>query len=87
MPKSKRHEPQAESEKISRATQASVERAGASTDEDEDVADNERDYESREADSDDWAKSAAAPPTRRPISTIFGRFCRRSSPPTRSSTT
>ncbi|AOJ01994.1 MULTISPECIES: RNA polymerase sigma factor RpoS [Burkholderia] len=53
MPKSKRHEPQAESEKISRATQASVERAGASTDEDEDVADNERDYESREADSDD----------------------------------
>ncbi|MBU9260441.1 RNA polymerase sigma factor RpoS [Burkholderia multivorans] len=51
MPKSKRHEPQAESEKISRATQASVDRAGASTDED-DVADNERDFEARDADSE-----------------------------------
>ncbi|AGK47947.1 MULTISPECIES: RNA polymerase sigma factor RpoS [Burkholderia] len=53
MPKSKRHDPQAESEKISRATQASAERAGASTDEDEDAADSERDYEPRDADSDD----------------------------------
>ncbi|MBR7900576.1 RNA polymerase sigma factor RpoS [Burkholderia multivorans] len=52
MPKSKRHEPQAESEKISRATQASVDRAGASTDEDDDVADNERDFEARDADSE-----------------------------------
>ncbi|MDN7863689.1 RNA polymerase sigma factor RpoS [Burkholderia multivorans] len=52
MPKSKRQEPQAESEKISRATQASVDRAGASTDEDDDVADNERDFEARDADSE-----------------------------------
>ncbi|KWA34786.1 RNA polymerase sigma factor RpoS [Burkholderia multivorans] len=52
MPKSKRHEPQAESEKISRATQASVDRAGASTDEDDDVADSERDFEARDADSE-----------------------------------
>ncbi|PRF64282.1 RNA polymerase sigma factor RpoS [Burkholderia multivorans] len=52
MPKSKRHEPQAESEKISSATQASVDRAGASTDEDDDVADNERDFEARDADSE-----------------------------------
>lgn len=52
MPKSKRHEPQAESEKISRATQASVDRAGASTDEDDDAADNERDFEARDADSE-----------------------------------
>ncbi|WP_207888576.1 sigma-70 factor domain-containing protein, partial [Pseudomonas sp. 30_B] len=53
MPKSKRHDPQAESEKISRAKQASVERTGASADEDEDAADNERDYESRDADPDE----------------------------------
>ncbi|WP_261526048.1 RNA polymerase sigma factor RpoS [Burkholderia multivorans] len=52
MPKSKRHEPQAESEKISRATQASVDRAGASTDEDDDASDNERDFEARDADSE-----------------------------------
>lgn len=52
MPKSKRHEPQAESEKISRATQASVGRAGASTDDEDDVADNERDLEARDADAD-----------------------------------
>ncbi|WP_175867999.1 RNA polymerase sigma factor RpoS [Burkholderia diffusa] len=52
MPKSKRHEPQAESEKISRATQASVERAGASTDDEDDVAENERDLEARDAEAD-----------------------------------
>ncbi|MBP0714676.1 RNA polymerase sigma factor RpoS [Burkholderia sola] len=52
MPKSKRHEPQAESEKISRATQASVGRVGASTDDDDDVAENERDLEARDADTD-----------------------------------
>ncbi|AOJ62833.1 RNA polymerase sigma factor RpoS [Burkholderia ubonensis] len=52
MPKSKRHEPQAESENLSRATQASVERTGASTDDEDDVADNEREFEAREADSD-----------------------------------
>ncbi|MGU7775856.1 RNA polymerase sigma factor RpoS [Burkholderia sp. MR1-5-21] len=50
MPKSKRHDPQAESEKVSRATQ--VERAGASTDDEDDVADNEREFEARDADSD-----------------------------------
>ncbi|MET5115557.1 RNA polymerase sigma factor RpoS, partial [Burkholderia pseudomallei] len=53
MPKSKRHDPQAESEKISRAKHASVERTGASADEDEDAADNDRDYASRAADPDD----------------------------------
>ncbi|KVN83294.1 RNA polymerase sigma factor RpoS [Burkholderia ubonensis] len=52
MPKSKRHEPQAESENLSRATQASVGRTGASTDDEEDVADNEREFESRDADAD-----------------------------------
>ncbi|MCA8162782.1 sigma-70 family RNA polymerase sigma factor, partial [Burkholderia cepacia] len=52
MPKSKRHEPQAESEKISRATQASVGRAGASTDDEDDNADNERDLEARDAEAD-----------------------------------
>ncbi|RQS66138.1 RNA polymerase sigma factor RpoS [Burkholderia sp. Bp8963] len=52
MPKSKRHDPQAESEKVSRATQASVERAGASKDDEEDAADNEREFETRDADSD-----------------------------------
>ncbi|WP_186275965.1 RNA polymerase sigma factor RpoS [Burkholderia gladioli] len=50
MPKSKRHEPQAESEKISRATQASAGRSGASRDDDDDAAENERDYEARESD-------------------------------------
>lgn len=53
MPKSKRPQPQAESEKISRATQASVGRAGASKQDDDDAAESERDYEAREADSDD----------------------------------
>ncbi|WP_186229141.1 RNA polymerase sigma factor RpoS [Burkholderia gladioli] len=53
MPKSKRHEPQAESEKISRATQASVGRSGASRDDDDDVAENERDYEARESDAEE----------------------------------
>ncbi|WP_179404663.1 RNA polymerase sigma factor RpoS [Burkholderia guangdongensis] len=52
MPKPKRREPQAESEKVSRATQASVERAAASTDDDDDPADNERDFEARDADAD-----------------------------------
>ncbi|AYZ65395.1 RNA polymerase sigma factor RpoS [Burkholderia multivorans] len=52
MPKSKRHEPQAESENLSRATQASVERTGASTDDEDDAADNEREFEAREADSE-----------------------------------
>ncbi|KVL01504.1 RNA polymerase sigma factor RpoS [Burkholderia ubonensis] len=52
MPKSKRHEPQAESENLSRATQASVGRTGASADDEEDVADNEREFESRDADAD-----------------------------------
>ncbi|ACB64216.1 RNA polymerase sigma factor RpoS [Burkholderia ambifaria] len=52
MPKSKRHEPQAESEKISRATQASVERAGASKDDEDDVAENERDLEASDAEAD-----------------------------------
>ncbi|MBN3792501.1 RNA polymerase sigma factor RpoS [Burkholderia sp. Ac-20353] len=52
MPKSKRHDPQAESEKVSRATQASVERAGASKDDEEDAADNEREFETRDADSE-----------------------------------
>ncbi|EMN1931215.1 RNA polymerase sigma factor RpoS [Burkholderia ambifaria] len=52
MPKSKRHEPQAESEKISRATQASVERAGASKDDEDDVAENERDIEASDAEAD-----------------------------------
>lgn len=84
MPKSKRHDPQAESEKISRAKQASVERTGASADEDEDAADNERDYESRDADPDESGEGAA---TRSPIWTTSGRFCKPSSPPIRSSTT
>ncbi|KVM65368.1 RNA polymerase sigma factor RpoS [Burkholderia gladioli] len=53
MPKSKRHEPQAESEKISRATQASVGRSGASRDDDDDAAENERDYEARESDAEE----------------------------------
>ncbi|MBU9188892.1 RNA polymerase sigma factor RpoS [Burkholderia gladioli] len=53
MPKSKRHEPQAESEKISRATQASVGRSGASRDDDDDAAGNERDYEARESDAEE----------------------------------
>ncbi|MBN3820460.1 RNA polymerase sigma factor RpoS [Paraburkholderia sp. Se-20369] len=52
MPKSKRHEPQAESEKISRATQASVERTGASKDDEDDASDNEREFEARDADAD-----------------------------------
>ncbi|WP_310678200.1 sigma-70 factor domain-containing protein, partial [Burkholderia multivorans] len=52
MPKSKRQAPQADSEKISRATQASVERSGASTDDEDDVADNERDFEARDADTE-----------------------------------
>jgi len=52
MPKSKRHEPQAESEKISRATQASAERAGASKDDEDDVAENERDLEASDAEAD-----------------------------------
>ncbi|UEP33426.1 RNA polymerase sigma factor RpoS [Burkholderia ambifaria] len=52
MPKSKRHEPQAESEKISRATQASVGRAGASKDDEDDVAENERDIEASDAEAD-----------------------------------
>jgi len=52
MPKSKRHEPQAESEKISRATQASVERAGASKDDEDEVAENERDLEASDAEAD-----------------------------------
>ncbi|RQR58034.1 RNA polymerase sigma factor RpoS [Burkholderia sp. Bp9126] len=52
MPKSKRHEPQAESEKISRATQGSVERTGASTDDEDDAADSEREFEARDADAD-----------------------------------
>ncbi|ABI87314.1 RNA polymerase sigma factor RpoS [Burkholderia ambifaria AMMD] len=52
MPKSKRHEPQAESEKISRATQASVGRAGASKDDEDDVAENERDLEASDAEAD-----------------------------------
>lgn len=67
MPKSKRHEPQAESENLSRATQASVERKGASTGEDDDAADAERDYDAREArearDGDeDAAEEREAPP-------------------------
>ncbi|WP_186111676.1 RNA polymerase sigma factor RpoS [Burkholderia gladioli] len=53
MPKSKRHEPQAESEKISRATQASVGRSGASRDDDDHAAENERDYEARESDAEE----------------------------------
>lgn len=53
MPKSKRHEPQAESEKISRATQASVGRSGASRDDDDDAAENERDCEARESDAEE----------------------------------
>ncbi len=53
MPKSKRHEPQAESEKISRATQASVGRSGASRNDDDDAAENERDYEARESDAEE----------------------------------
>ncbi|MEX3606093.1 MAG: RNA polymerase sigma factor RpoS [Burkholderia sp.] len=53
MPKSKRHEPPAEPEKISRATQASVGRSGASRDDDDDGVKNERDYEARESDSED----------------------------------
>ncbi|KDB07056.1 RNA polymerase, sigma 38 subunit, RpoS [Burkholderia sp. lig30] len=64
MPKSKRHEPQAESEKISRATQASVERAGASTEEEDDAADNEREFEARDAEGGDEERettAAAAP--------------------------
>ncbi|WP_323118750.1 RNA polymerase sigma factor RpoS [Burkholderia alba] len=61
MPKSKRHEPQAESEKISRATQASVERTGASTGEDDDSADTEREYEARDAESDDAADGRESP--------------------------
>lgn len=65
MPKSKRHEPQAESEKISRATQASVERAGASTDDEDDVADNEREFESRDADTDAEAGDDERERTRR----------------------
>ncbi|HEF5875054.1 TPA: RNA polymerase sigma factor RpoS [Burkholderia cenocepacia] len=52
MPKSKRHEPQAESENISRATQASVGRVGASMDDEDDVAENERDLEARDADAE-----------------------------------
>ncbi|GBH28509.1 RNA polymerase sigma factor RpoS [Burkholderia vietnamiensis] len=52
MPKSKRHEPPAESEKISRATQASVKRAGASTDDEEDVAETETGLDTREAEAD-----------------------------------
>ncbi|KVT13589.1 RNA polymerase sigma factor RpoS [Burkholderia sp. MSMB1078WGS] len=52
MPKSKRHEPQAESEKISRATQASVGRVAASTDDEDDVAENERDLDVRDGDAD-----------------------------------
>ncbi|TCW87536.1 RNA polymerase sigma factor RpoS [Burkholderia sp. SRS-46] len=52
MPKSKRHEPQAESEKISRATQASVERTGASKDDEDDASDNEREFEARDADAE-----------------------------------
>lgn len=65
MPKSKRHEPQAESEKISRATQASVERAGASTDDEDDVSDNEREFESRDADTDAEAGDDERERTRR----------------------
>jgi RNA polymerase nonessential primary-like sigma factor len=53
MPKSKRHEPQAESEKISRATQASMGRAGASKDDDDDTAENEREYEARESEAEE----------------------------------
>ncbi|ACR28590.1 RNA polymerase sigma factor RpoS [Burkholderia glumae] len=53
MPKSKRHEPQAESEKISRATQASMGRAGASKDDDDDTAESEREYEARESDAEE----------------------------------
>ncbi|KVD38049.1 RNA polymerase sigma factor RpoS [Burkholderia sp. MSMB1072] len=52
MPKSKRHEPQAESEKISRATQASVGRVAASTDDEDDVAENERDLDVRDGEAD-----------------------------------
>ncbi|MBI0328258.1 RNA polymerase sigma factor RpoS [Burkholderia plantarii] len=53
MPKSKRHEPQAESEKISRATQASMGRAGASKDDDDDTAENEREFEARESEAEE----------------------------------
>ncbi|KWE71082.1 RNA polymerase sigma factor RpoS [Burkholderia ubonensis] len=60
MPKSKRHEPQAESENLSRATQASVGRTGASTDDEEDVADNEREFESRDADGGDDEREGSA---------------------------
>ena len=63
MPKSKRHEPQAESENLSRATQASVERKGASTGEDDDAADAEPDYDAREAHDgeEDAAEERKAP--------------------------
>ncbi|KVE33000.1 RNA polymerase sigma factor RpoS [Burkholderia sp. TSV86] len=67
MPKSKRHPLHAEPEKISRATQSSAGRTGASTG-DDDVADNEHDYEPHDAeaaDADDAAderQAADAPP-------------------------
>ncbi|MEX3612428.1 MAG: RNA polymerase sigma factor RpoS [Burkholderia sp.] len=51
MPKSKRHEPQAESGKISRATQAAVGRSGTSRDADDGAVENERGYEARESDA------------------------------------
>jgi RNA polymerase nonessential primary-like sigma factor len=62
MPKSKRHEPQAESEKISRAKPASGERAGASKDDDDDSADTERDFEARDAGDGERESVAEAAP-------------------------
>jgi RNA polymerase nonessential primary-like sigma factor len=85
MPKSKRHEPQAESEKISRATQASVKRAGASTDDEEDVAETETGLDTREAEADgDDEREGRAEAA--PTSTISAHCCRPNSRPTRSST-